>query len=255
MLLIIVILPVCMVFPAVWRTKTGEQGQTSQLDERLLLAEHVTAAVCVRNRDRGLLTASGSGVIFEISEKALWIVTSGHVLETAGGENEVCVDFAGLRKESTEDRFTVQCQTYELARDADLAFLYIPREEFPEEIWEELRAAETDKESYDALKASTPLYIAGYRGDELIVCEGALEEFWIYVEDFEQYMILAECEIYPGMSGGGLYDGAGHLIGIGCGGNEEGELAAVPLHVVQAGFADIGTCYFEANDDRIGAGG
>ncbi len=204
-------------------------------------------SVSVKERGTDALAASGSGVIWQIEEDGLWIVTAGHVLERAGGENRVCVDFGGVRDKKME----VPCRLYEVSGEADLAFLYLTRSEIPQEARDGFETAKTDKAGYDGLRAGDSVYAAGYEDGSLTVCEGVLEDAWIYVEDFEQYMILAECGVRPGMSGGGLYDGAGRLIGIVCGGNEQGELAAVPLHVAQARFADLKSSFCgRARNDR-----
>lgn len=211
-----------------------QKAEAQELEERAMQAD---VAIRVVQSGSDALAASGSGVIFEVSENMLWIVTAGHVLEKADAENPVYVDFSSVR--DSGEAVTAQCSDYDVLTEADLAFLCLGREEIPEAVWHELRAVEKDKESYDVLQASDQVHVSGYREGSLLVCEGTLEEFWIYVEDFKQYMMLAKCELYPGMSGGGLYDGAGHLIGIVCGNNEQGEVAAVPLHVVEARFEDF----------------
>lgn len=210
-----------------------QKAEAQEPEERAMQAD---VAIRVVQSGSDALAASGSGVIFEKSENMLWIVTAGHVLEKADAENPVYVDFSSVR--DSGETVTAQCTGYAVLTDADLAFLCLGQE-IPEEVWHELRAVEKDKESYDALQTSDQVHVSGYREGSLLICEGTLEEFWIYVEDFEQYMMLAKCEIYPGMSGGGLYDGAGHLIGIVCGNNDQGEVAAVPLHVVEARFESV----------------
>ncbi len=59
-------------------------------------------------------------------------------------------------------------------------------------------------------------------------------EPWIYMEDFGQNMMLGKGSAHSGMSGGGVYDGQGHFIGLLCGGNEEGDLAILPLNIILA---------------------
>lgn len=51
----------------------------------------------------------------------------------------------------------------------------------------------------------------------------------VYMEDFGTEMLWAYCEVKPGMSGSGVFDQDGCLIGIVCGGNEEKEAAVLPL--------------------------
>ena len=187
--------------------------------------------------ERNVLTAVGSGVVYAVSEEYLWIVTAGHVLENAGNYT-VWVDFGGVA-DATGSATGVVCSAYELAESADLAFLQLPLNDISRGIRAQLLLPRTDKKRYDALRREDVVCVRGFVDDKCISCEGVLTDSWILVEDFDQYMMLADCKIEPGMSGGGLYDEEDNLIGIACGGNEKGELAAVPLHVVQARFEEI----------------
>ena len=202
--------------------------------------------------EQNILAAAGSGVVYDVSEEYLWIVTAGHVLENAGNYT-VWVDFGGVavNASSREASFAgstvnmissatdVVCSAYELVESADLAFIQLPLNDIPRGIRAKLVLPRTDKKRYDALRREDVVRVRGFVDDKCISCEGVLTDSWILVEDFDQYMMLADCEIEPGMSGGGLYDEEDNLIGIACGGNEAGELAAVPLHVVQARFEEI----------------
>ena len=53
-------------------------------------------------------------------------------------------------------------------------------------------------------------------------------------------MILAKVNGKPGMSGGGLFDKEGNLLGIISGGNDDGELAVIPmsLFAIKVDFLD-----------------
>lgn len=184
-----------------------------------------------------VLYATGSGVVYAVSEEELWIVTAGHVLEN-GKDKTVWVEF-GCAADQSGVAAAAECIGYEMAQGADLAFLRVPMKNIPGNIRARLVFPRTDKERYDALGESDAVKVQGFGGDGLIAYDGILTDFWIYVEDFAQYMMVADCALEPGMSGGGVFDEAGNLIGIACGANGDGELAAVPLHVVQAEFANV----------------
>lgn len=206
--------------------RTREPGEEYHIDGRIV-------RVCVENREKNVLSAAGSGVVYAVLGEELWIATAGHVLEHAG-DHTVRVDFGD---EDGREAW-VTCEMFRRSESVDVAFLRLPLDELPDGICEKLILPVTDKERYDAMHRQDVVCVWGYE-EKLITFEGILEEFWIYVEDFAQDMMVADCEIAPGMSGGGLYDGDGDLIGIACGGNEAGELVAVPLHVVQAEFEDL----------------
>lgn len=53
------------------------------------------------------------------------------------------------------------------------------------------------------------------------------------MEDFDQYMLLLQGLIAPGMSGGGAFTEDGVFVGILCGGDEEGKVAVVPYSMIE----------------------
>jgi S1-C subfamily serine protease len=56
------------------------------------------------------------------------------------------------------------------------------------------------------------------------------------MEDYGQYMIWADVQIHAGMSGGGLFDSEGYLVGILSGGSDDGQTAAVPYSLILSEF-------------------
>ena len=174
--------------------------------------------------------AVGTGVVYDVTEDGVWIATAAHVTDARDKGDEIRV--------TVEDK-QFCCTEYYPAKDEDLAFVYLSITDLSREdagIFQEIC---TDKSTYDMLAAEEIVTAKGYQAGEPVEYLGTLLEPWIYVEDFEQYMILAQCEVHQGMSGGGLYDSLGNFIGMICGGNEEGELVAVPWHVMQARFEEI----------------
>lgn len=182
-------------------------------------------AITVSNRERNAYLAQGCGVVYAKDDGGIWIVTAGHVLERAISPDDILIT---LKKES--GKVEAVCEEYVISANADIAFLRIEGKylvnmpEFP------------DKEQYDMLQRGDGIRLYDIRDEEDVIYEGTLLESWIYVDDFEQYMMLAECRMDPGMSGGGLWNENGKMIGIVCGANSDGILAAVPLHVVSAEY-------------------
>ena len=186
--------------------------------------------VQVEDASNNMCKNAGTGVVYHVSDTGIWIATATHVLEEKREADVIIVTAAGEM---------VQCHKWSEASDSDLTFLFLEYEAMAQESKPVFVPIKTDKASYDVMTEDTPITAVGYSDGELVECRGRLTNAWIYVEDFAQYMILAECEVYPGMSGGGMYDDASNCIGMICGGNEEGELVAVPWHVMQARFEEI----------------
>ncbi len=172
----------------------------------------------------------GSGVIYMAEEEHLVIVTAGHVLENAKGI--IWVTFS--------DDFSIDTDQYMISKNSDAAFILVPLSKIPAEHLQRYYVANIDKESFDALQNGDNIIAMGSKsGVAKDAYEGKLLETWIYMEDFNQYMMLATVETFQGMSGGGLFDLQGHFIGILCGVNDDGEVAAIPLNILQAEYTAI----------------
>lgn len=182
-------------------------------------------SVEVRTKD-GLGKSTASGVILTVDEKGVQIVTAGHALD---GMEKSDVLSVIIGDES------VICKNSIALEEADLAFLSVLWEDFSPKALETLILEEvhTDKSCFDALQNGAEVTAKGYHNGALAEYCGTLSDMAVFVEDFEQNMLLIRCEAYPGMSGGGVYDAEGHFMGIICGIDEEGTVACVPWHVIE----------------------
>lgn len=162
----------------------------------------------------------GSGVIFSADESTLVIVTASHVLTDAGGS--VKITFV--------DGWVAESDDYLLWEQSDLAIVRLAMEQIPEERLKEYRLANIDSDAYDQLQEGDGCIVMGSRsGVAEEAYEGTVLEPWIYMEDYEHYMIWVKAYGKPGMSGGGLFDRQGHFLGILSGISEDEEWAVVPL--------------------------
>lgn len=166
----------------------------------------------------------GSGVIWGGTTEGVLILTAAHVLEEA--EDPVRVIFGNGSEAAAED-----IQIYE---DIDLAILLVPWEDIPENQEKRLYRVRIDKERFDALQAEDICLAAGFRAGRLEGYMGKVLAPWIFMEEYGQYMLWAEVEIKPGMSGGGLFDAQGNFLGILSGGSGDDEAAVVPLSVIMS---------------------
>lgn len=163
----------------------------------------------------------GSGVIYEEDEKSLLIATAGHVLTHTNGE--ILVTFPdGTQVAATEAETVGSC---------DLAFVWVDKEKLSGETWEVCLPVHTDRNVFDTLKEYDDVWM--YGGETGMPVYAFVVDPWIYVEDFGQNMLLLQGLAEPGMSGGGVFSQDGVFLGIICGADEEGKVAAVPYSMIQ----------------------
>lgn len=172
---------------------------------------------------------SGSGVIWRQEEEKLVIVTAAHVLAEDSGF--VQITFA--------DGYEVESVEYSIETSSDVAFVYVPMEKIAQAHMSQYCLVNVNKDKYDEIQ----------NGDIVIVCgsvsepggdayEGTLIENWIWVEDFNQYMMLAKMVAEAGMSGGAVFDEEGYFLGILCGVNENDEAAILPLIIIESAYLE-----------------
>lgn len=160
----------------------------------------------------------GSGIILDIGQDQILVITNRHLME---GDTPDVIFWDGMR---------AKAEALGYSEDCDLGFLQISLDDSQDMQVDSYRCARYDAAVFADLKAGDELFILGsadYPAGNLSY--GTIGNCSIYMEDFEMDMLWAYCEVKPGMSGSGVFDRWGNLIGMVCGGNEEKEAAALPL--------------------------
>lgn len=163
----------------------------------------------------------GSGVIYDEDGNTLLIATAGHVLAQDNGEVQV----------TFPDGTGVTAADVRTAAGCDLAFLWVDKAELPEAAREACLPVQTDREVFDSLEVYEDVWMYGGETGEPVYA--FVVDPWIYVEDFDQYMLLLQGLMVPGMSGGGAFTEDGVFVGILCGGDAEGKVAVVPYSMIE----------------------
>jgi S1-C subfamily serine protease len=160
---------------------------------------------------------SGNGVIWEEKDGEAVVATAGHVLEAG---RDISVTFFDGRQ--------VTASEFVKSTQADLAFIRLDtsKNKYPSV------TKKTDKN--EILVQEQIVFSYEWQGDDFTPHLGIVQEPWIYMDDFAQYMIYLNMKTAPGMSGGGVFDEQDRLVGILCGGTEDGEAAAVPLSLMES---------------------
>lgn len=171
----------------------------------------------------------GSGVIYQKKADSLIIVTAAHVL--VPGRDSVTVTFS--------DGFVITTDDYYISNHSDLAFANIPLSLLPKNKQKKYIPVQIDKAAFDGVQGGDEVVFQGTAGDVDSLYTGTVWENWIFAEDFGQYMMIIQGDVEPGMSGGGVFDTAGNFLGIICGESENGEVAAVPLSIIEAEYLGV----------------
>lgn len=178
----------------------------------------------------------GSGVLYRNNGENMIVVTAAHVLEQ--NEGTITITFS--------DGYSVPCNTFYISATSDLAFLNIPLQEIPDKNAKKYITVQIDKGAFDSIQGgSEVMFLAegttytSAEEPEISAYIGTVIDHWIFIEDFNQYMMLIQGDIEPGMSGGGVFDTTGNFLGILCGESMYGEVAAVPLSIIEAEYLGV----------------
>ena len=168
-------------------------------------------------------TQLGSGVLWEKREEEWIVVTAAHVVK---GLSEADLYFV-------EDDRILQAEVAEV-NGLDLAFLTVNTTSVEEAVVEKYSPISI---LADSVQEKEAVLAAGYNPyGELCQYEGTVIDDWIYVEDFDNYMLLCDCPAQAGMSGGAVVTAEGCLAGLICGENKGGTLAVLPVGVIKSEY-------------------
>lgn len=168
-------------------------------------------------------TQLGSGVLWEKSEDEWIVVTAAHVVKGLSEADLYLVK---------DDRI-LQAKVAEV-NGLDLAFLTVNTTSVEEAMAQKYSPISI---SADSVQEKEAVLAAGYNPyGELCQYEGTVMDDWIYVEDFDNYMLLCDCPAQAGMSGGAVVTAEGCLAGLICGENKEGTLAVLPIGVIKSEY-------------------
>ena len=176
--------------------------------------------------------AYGSGLLWQFTSDAVIIATNAHVLaywDDAAG-------FIHFPK-----GYFVSARVLGVSETYDVGFLMVDRETFDYETLAALRHVSADEMAYEKLTPGDVMFSvgAGIALGAPEYYEGTVEDTWQYIEDFENHMLYGHGYARSGMSGGGVFDGYGHLIGMITGGKQRNEIAAVPLPSLMEAWEEV----------------
>ncbi len=176
--------------------------------------------------------AYGSGVIFQLTKEGAVIATNRHVL-------------AYWREDSGVIRFPegyyAGARVLGSSESCDVGFLLVEREELGIGTLSGLRSVFADESIYAGMQKGEAIFClgAGREEEDTIYQEAVLEDTGKYIDVFGGEMLYGRGFAKEGMSGGGIFDGCGHLLGLLAGGTYQNEIAGVPVDQVVRAYREI----------------
>lgn len=193
---------------------TTQNREETETGEKIATGEEI-ACSCVTSLNAD--GREGSCVILQAEGEHYILATAAHVTE----KKPETVRLGGQEVTVTD---------YYKSGDYDLAFLAVEKEK-GESL--NLFPATLDTGAYENVQGGEGIILCGVVAGEKISQKGVLGNNWIYIEDFGYHMLWGKAEnIRGGMSGGGVFDGEGRLLGILLGSGGEDEIAALPLTIM-----------------------
>jgi len=148
-----------------------------------------------------MFTIAGSGVIINITETYVDIVTAHHVVELTATPQVFFYDGS-----------CVTGSVLAYGKQSDIAFVRVDKALLSSDVKQAICG---DNDDYNALVLQEDVYLIGssvaVAGDVVI---GQVKEKDRFVELFQNEMLLCDAGVYNGMSGGGVFKTDGKLMGI-----------------------------------------
>ncbi|MCX4351953.1 MAG: serine protease [Lachnospiraceae bacterium] len=211
-------------------TSCSEQGDLRQAYENVLCS-------CVRIQ---IGEHYGSGSIYRMLEDEIIIVTNRHVLQYWSKDCFVTF-FNGAVTTGTLIR---------VSDEADLGFISIPVSAFTYQellVFKNVRVPvkllldSWHKEDTESISERDKIFFIDIASDwrSPVCIEGEVIAPFMFLEEFQMEMLYGKGNAVPGMSGSGVFDRYGNYVGMITGGTLQGEIAAVPVEVIEEEFEKV----------------
>lgn len=176
--------------------------------------------------------AYGSGIIWNLTPDMVIIATNKHVLDYWQDVDSYVYFPQG---------YYMDARILGVSDRKDVGFLAVDNGQFTYRELESLRKASADMQVCEQLEQGSEMFCAGSgpEAGELLYYEGTVEDTRRYIADLDAYMLYGHGFARTGMSGGGMFDGYGHLIGMVTGGTLQNEVAGVLLDDLVEAYEQI----------------
>ena len=212
--IVLIICAVALVLTAAWLIwcKGINSEKLVRLSDEELLAKVSDAVVMINVGEK-----HASGVIVNIDDERVDIVTAGHLME--GYEQGIVTFNCGLIGFGT---------VMNISDNPDVCVLSFKRDALDEGAYEYIVSTPVSTDGFNDLKLDDEVLIIGSAvGTAANATFGTVKSTDYYVPDFDANMLFLYADTMPGLSGCPIYDRYGRLVAILAGGSEYGEAVCV----------------------------
>lgn len=212
--IVLIICAVALVLTAAWLIwcKGIKSEKLVRLSDEELLAKVSDAVVMINAGEK-----HASGVIVNIDDERVDIVTAGHLMD--GYEQGIVTFNCGLIGFGT---------VMNISDNPDVCVLSFKRDALDEGAYEYLVSTPVSTDGAGDLKLDDEVLIIGSAvGTAANATLGTVKSTDYYVPDFDANMLFLYADTMPGLSGCPIYDRYGRLVAILAGGSEYGEAVCV----------------------------
>jgi hypothetical protein len=230
----------CMVKQNLFTTEKTQAENTSEAFEKIrpsVVQIHVGSTY-------------GGGSILKIDSNRILIVSNRHVLENFAAQAQQDVNSNYV---TFFDGEAARVQLVGLSDHYDAGLVSVPVSELCS-----LRSVRQDSQAYENTASGTTIFSVhsqdiirkgpdddnfSLNGKESGIADqsyiGVISQKDAYIEDLGQNMMYCMCYAEAGMSGSGMFDGHGNLIGMVTGGTAQNEMVSISLPDLQKAITEI----------------
>lgn len=193
-------------------TACGHKEQAAKEDD--VIESLLSATVMITVGDY-----RASGVIIGKDDKEMTIASVAHLMS---GYDQGIVRFA-----SGDVGFA---DVFCCDEASDIAILSIRKEDCDEAFYDSIHTALIDLEAYERLTDGDEVILAGSSVNVAAnVMKGTFKAKDYYVPEYDQYLMYLYADAFEGMSGGGVVNLNGELMGLVCAASDNSEVLCIPV--------------------------
>lgn len=190
-------------------------GSSAEHDDLSIVNEFGKSVVLIREG-----SSHGSGVVIDVNETYIVVATVAHLVE---GFDQAIVSFAG--GETLFGNITYSDS------GSDVAIVKVETQYVDDLFLKTIEKAKVDMNRIDETKIDEEAYLIGSAVDiSSNATEGIIKSKDYFIPEFDENLLYLYADAMPGMSGGGVFDTDGYLLGIISAGSDTAEVLAIPIN-------------------------